>query len=219
MNSFDIIGPIMIGPSSSHTAGAARIGRIGLEILKERAVKADILLHGSFAKTYKGHGTDRALVAGIMGMSPDNPDLRDSLSLAEKEGLLVRIRTGKIDGAHPNTARLHLTGESGRQIEMEAASTGGGNVRVTSVNKMTVSFTCEKPTLIVLHHDVPGVIASVAEMVSKNGVNICSFHLSRGEKGGMAVMTLEMDSVKKGQIFDNIMDIPEVRSVTYLASV
>ena len=106
MNVFDILGPVMIGPSSSHTAGAARIGRITLALLGAPAVKADIFLHGSFAKTYKGHGTDKALIAGIMGMSTDDSRIRRAPELAREQGLAVTITTGDIDGAHPNTARV-----------------------------------------------------------------------------------------------------------------
>ena len=108
MNVFDILGPVMIGPSSSHTAGAARIGRITLALLGSPAVKAHILLHGSFAKTYKGHGTDKALIAGIMGMATDDPRIRQAPELAKEQGLAVEIETGDIDGAHPNTARITL---------------------------------------------------------------------------------------------------------------
>ena len=128
MNVFDILGPVMIGPSSSHTAGAARIGRITRTLLGAPAVKADILLHGSFAKTYKGHGTDKALIAGIMGMATDDVRIRQAPELAKAAGLKVHISTGDIDGAHPNTARVTLTDANGRQVSLLGSSIGGGNI-------------------------------------------------------------------------------------------
>ena len=141
MNVFDILGPVMIGPSSSHTAGAARIGRITRTLLGGPAVKADILLHGSFAKTYKGHGTDKALIAGIMGMATDDVRIRQAPELAKQAGLDVHISTGDIGGAHPNTAKVTLTDAKGRQVSLLGSSIGGGNILVTEVNGMEVSLT------------------------------------------------------------------------------
>ena len=141
MNVFDILGPVMIGPSSSHTAGAARIGRITLALLGAPAVKADIFLHGSFAKTYKGHGTDKALIAGIMGMATDDSRIRRAPELAREQGLEVNIATGDIDGAHPNTARVTLTDAAGSTVSLLGSSIGGGNILVKEVNGMEVSIT------------------------------------------------------------------------------
>lgn len=193
MNVFDILGPVMIGPSSSHTAGAARIGRITLALLGAPAVKADIFLHGSFAKTYKGHGTDKALIAGIMGMSTDDSRIRRAPELAREQGLAVTITTGDIDGAHPNTARVALTDADGNRVSLLGSSIGGGNILVTEVNGMEVSITGQHTTLIVLHRDAPGTIAAVTEVMAEAGVNICNFRLSRQQKGGDAVMTIEID--------------------------
>ena len=190
---FDIVGPVMIGPSSSHTAGAARIGRIAYALLGEKAVRADIRLHGSFAKTYKGHGTDKALVAGIMGMKPDDPRIRKSLELAKEQGLEVSIRPEFFENAHPNTALIILIGENGGQVRVQGASVGGGNILITEVNGMPVEITGQYATLIVLHRDAPGTIAQVTELIASLGVNICNFRLSREQKGGTAVMTIEVD--------------------------
>ena len=176
---FDIVGPVMIGPSSSHTAGAARIGRIAYALLGEKAVQADIRLHGSFAKTYKGHGTDKALVAGIMGMKPDDPRIRKSLELAKEQGLEVSIRPEFFENAHPNTALIILIGENGGQVRVQGASVGGGNILITEVNGMPVEITGQYATLIVLHRDAPGTIAQVTELIASLGVNICNFRLSR----------------------------------------
>lgn len=219
MNVFDIIGPVMIGPSSSHTAGAARIGRIARELLGEEPVAADIRLHGSFARTYRGHGTDKALVAGILGMYQDDARLRDSLALAQRQGLAVAISTVELEDAHPNTAVLALTGASGRQVSLRGASVGGGNVRITQVDGLTVEFTGQYATTIVLHRDVPGLIASVTKVMGEAGVNICNFRLARNQKGGLAVMTIETDNAPDEALAAAIARLPHVERVTMLAAI
>ncbi len=195
MNVFDILGPVMIGPSSSHTAGAARLGRIARELLGTEPVKAEIRLHGSFARTYKGHGTDRALAAGILGMQTDDPGLRDALITARERGLSISFQTVELDDAHPNTAWIILEGSQGQKISMIGSSIGGGNILVTKLNGMDVYITGEKETLIVFHKDVPGIIAQVSEVAALAGANICNFRLSRQERGGEAVMTIELDGI------------------------
>ena len=216
MNVFDILGPVMIGPSSSHTAGAARIGRITLALLGAPAVKADIFLHGSFAKTYKGHGTDKALIAGIMGMSTDDSRIRRAPELAREQGLAVTITTGDIDGAHPNTARVALTDADGNRVSLLGSSIGGGNILVTEVKGMEVSITGQHTTLIVLHRDAPGTIAAVTEVMAEAGVNICNFRLSRQQKGGDAVMTIEIDGSFGPELNQKIKVLPNVFSSTML---
>ena len=216
MNVFDILGPVMIGPSSSHTAGAARIGRIALALLGAPAVKAEILLHGSFAKTYKGHGTDKALIAGIMGMSTDDSRIRNAFEIAEKSGLDVSITTGEIDGAHPNTAKITLTDAAFNTVSLVGSSIGGGNIRVTEVNGMEVSFTGQNTTLIVLHKDAPGTIAAVTDVLSGAGVNICNFSLAREKKGGRAVMTIELEEKFGPELNEQIKGLKNVYSSTML---
>ena len=212
MNVFDILGPVMIGPSSSHTAGAARIGRITLALLGAPAVKAHILLHGSFAKTYKGHGTDKALIAGIMGMATDDPRIRQAPELAKEQGLAVEIETGDIDGAHPNTARITLEDAGGRSVCLLGSSVGGGNILVTEINGMEVAVTGQQTTLIVLHRDAPGSIASVTEVMAEAGANICNFRLSRQKRGGEAVMTIEVDGTFGPEINERIKTLDNVFS-------
>ena len=202
MNVFDILGPVMIGPSSSHTAGAARIGRITRTLLGAPAVKADILLHGSFAKTYKGHGTDKALIAGIMGMATDDVRIRQAPELAKEAGLEVHISTGDI--------------ANGRQVSLLGSSIGGGNILVTEVNGMEVSLTGQYTTLIVLHKDAPGTIAAVTEVMAEEGINICNFRLSRQKKGGEAVMTIELDGKPSPEINKKINTLPNIYSSTML---
>lgn len=216
MNVFDILGPVMIGPSSSHTAGAARIGLITRALLGKPAVKAHIFLHGSFAKTYKGHGTDKALVAGILGMQTDDERIRFSFDVAKEEGLEIEIETGELEDAHPNTAEVVLTSADGQQVSLRGSSIGGGNILVTQVNGMEVSLTGQHTTLIVLHRDAPGTIASVTEIMAAQGVNICNFRLARKAKGGQAVMTIEIDGNFGQELNEMIKKLPNIYSSTML---
>ena len=216
MNVFDILGPVMIGPSSSHTAGAARIGRIALALLGAPAVRAELLLHGSFAKTYKGHGTDKALIAGIMGMKTDDSRIRTAPELAAQQGLDISITTGDIEGAHPNTARVTLLDRAGHSVSLVGSSIGGGNILVTEVNGMAVSITGQYTTLIVLHRDTPGTIAAVTEVLSSADVNICNFSLSRQKKGGQAIMTIEVEGNFGPELNEKIKGLPNIYASTML---
>lgn len=216
LNVFDIIGPVMIGPSSSHTAGAVRIGRVARALLGAEPVRAEILLHGSFAKTYKGHGTDKALIAGIMGMATDDESIRFSPRLAAEAGLQVSIRPTEIDGAHPNTALITLEDKTGHTVSVQGASVGGGNILVTKVNGMDVQITGQYNTLIVLHQDTPGTIAAVTELLAEGQVNICNFRLARQKKGGVAVMTIEMDGAFDPALNARIEALPHILNSTML---
>ena len=138
---FDILGPVMVGPSSSHTAGAVRIGRMARTLLGGNVVKADIGLHGSCAETGQGHGTDRALVAGLLGLQPDDLNIPHSFELAAEQGLKFRFHTIQLREAHPNTAVLEVENEAGNRLHLQAASTGGGRIRVDQLNGVEVSFT------------------------------------------------------------------------------
>lgn len=210
MNVFDIVGPVMIGPSSSHTAGAVRIGYAAGLILGKPPAEAEILLHGSFAKTYKGHGTDKALIAGIMGMMPDDQRIRSSLELAGKAGLKVTIIPGSIPGAHPNTARITLTAADGEQVTVQGASVGGGNILINQINGLPVEFAAQCDTLIVIHRDIAGVIAEVSQYIGELGINISNFRLSRSEKGGIAIMTIEVDGQVEPFMNEHIMQMPHI---------
>ena len=219
MNVFDILGPVMIGPSSSHTAGAARIGLVTRALLGKKPVKAHIFLHGSFAKTYKGHGTDKAIVAGILGMKADDERIRFSLDVAKKEGLEIQLETGELDGAHPNTAQITLTAADGEKVSLRGCSIGGGNILITRGTGMEVSLTGQNPALIVLHKDAPGTIAAVTELMAEYGVNICNFHLAREAKGGLAVMTIESDSHFSSELNERINGLENIYSSTMLERV
>ena len=219
MNVFDIIGPVMIGPSSSHTAGAARIGGVARALLGAQPVRADIGLHGSFARTGRGHGTDKAIVAGLLGFAPDDTRLRNALDIAAEQGMQVEIHPVEIDGAHPNTALLHLETAGGRTLEVQGSSVGGGSIRITSIDGMEVQLTGERPTLIVVHQDMPGIIAAVTVTVAGWQLNIGSFRLTRQSRGGTAVMALEMDGAVGQEVAAAVSALPHVMHVTLLQPV
>jgi L-serine dehydratase len=209
----------MIGPSSSHTAGAVRLGQLARKILGERAVKADIQLSGSFAQTYRGHGTDKALIAGIMGMFSDDERIRNSLDIAAEEGLEFSFRPQDIPGTHPNTARIILTGENGAGCEIQGASIGGGNILVTEINGMTVSVTGQYNTLLILHRDKPGTIATVTNFMAYSGINIGNFRLSRPKKGGEAVMTIEVDGDVPEDLIHSLRILPNIINVILIREI
>ena len=216
MTLFDIMGPIMVGPSSSHTAGAARIGLITRRLLGEPPVSARLLLHGSFAATGKGHGTDRALVAGLLGLAPDDPDLPRSFALAKEAGMEVAVDTVTLRGAHPNTVVLQVAGAGGRSMEVNASSLGGGRVRVNAIDGLEASFTGDHPTLIIRNEDRPGAVAEVSAALSRRQVNIAAMQLYRNMRGGLAVMVIESDQPIWGAAVDELRGLPGIVSVTYL---
>lgn len=217
MNVFDIIGPIMIGPSSSHTAGAVRIGLMSRLLLGSSAVKAHIKLHGSFAKTYKGHGTDRALAAGIMGMQPDDERIRRSLRIAESIGLTIVFEPTVIPDAHPNTAEITLTDAEGKTVCIQGASVGGGNIVITKIDGMEVKITGQSPTVIVVHDDVPGMIAAVTDRMAQHKLNVYKFNLARDRKGGTAIMSLQVDGrLLEGSLKQSIENITGVTKVIFI---
>ncbi len=213
MNIFDIIGPVMIGPSSSHTAGAVRLGRVANKLIDHRKlIRTEITLSGSFALTYKGHGTDRALLAGIMGYHSYSPEIRDALEIAKKRGIEYSFLKQNIKGAHPNTALIHYYTEDGSEGTMQGASTGGGNILVHQIDGMDVFFNGDNNTIIVMHHDKPGVIAAVTHVMHWEyaDLNICSFHLSRESRGGNSIMTIEVDSMPPEDLIEKIRKIEHV---------
>jgi len=216
MNIFDIMGPIMVGPSSSHTAGAARIGRITRRLLGCRPSRAELLLHGSFAATGAGHGTDRALVAGLLGMAPDDARLPDSFRLAAEQGMEVSIATAQFRGAHPNSVLLKVEAPDGRRMEVLAASLGGGRVRVESIDGLAATFSGELPTLIIRNEDRPGMVAEVTAVLSQRQVNIATMQLYRDMRGGLAVMVIESDQPIWSAAVDELRKCPGIVRVTYL---
>lgn len=205
---FDIIGPVMIGPSSSHTAGAVRLGKIAGKILGERAVAARIWLHGSFAKTYRGHGTDRALLAGILGFATDDARIREALEIAAARGVAYAFEATDLgESAHPNTARITLTGESGRCTTVEGASVGGGNILVSRIDGFDVEMTGRYYTLATVHEDRPGVIMGVTQVLARQAINVAFMRVSRKTRGAQALMILEVDDAISDAVAKEVVGV------------
>lgn len=216
MNIFDIMGPVMVGPSSSHTAGAVRIGLITRRLLGLQPTGVDLILHGSFAATGKGHGTDRALVAGLLGMQPDDPRIPMSFALAREAGMTLSLSAAALRGAHPNTVILRVRDAGGRTLEVNASSLGGGRVKVNAIDGMDASFTGDYPTLIIRNEDRPGQVAEVTAVLSRRSVNIATMQLYRDRRGGLAVMVIESDQPIWREAVDELRTSPGIVSVTYL---
>ena len=214
MRLFDVLGPVMIGPSSSHTAGAARIGYTAQKLLGDLPVKADIGLYGSFATTGKGHGTDRALVAGLLGLRPDDPRLPDSFAMAQQQGMQFTIHPVELRSAHPNTAVLTLTSRTGRVLSMRAASVGGGRIRVTEIDGVPADFGGDSNTLIIHNEDTPGCIAEVTTCLAMRRINIASMQVFRAGTGSYAVMVLECDSHIPHPLECQLARLPGILKVT-----
>lgn len=217
MNIFDIMGPVMVGPSSSHTAGAVRMGRVARHLLGTQPSKVEILLHGSFAATGSGHGTDKALVAGLLDLAPDHPDIPHSFQFAQELGMIVHLSSIELPNAHPNTAILRMTHpEDGRILEVCASSLGGGRIRVNSIDGMEASFSSEYPTLIIRNEDKPGIVSDVSYLLSTNHCNIATMQLYRDRRGGLAVMVLECDNPIPRRMIKVLQDLDGIVRCTYL---
>lgn len=193
MNIFDILGPVMVGPSSSHTAGAVRIGLITKKLLGSVPVKADIVLSGSFAATGVGHGTDKALVAGLLGMDTDNILIPESFDIAREQKMEFTFSKQNIRDAHPNTALLSVKAASGRTLEVQASSLGGGRIMINKLDGIQINVTGERPALIVHNLDQPGHVAEVTSLMAHKSINIATMNVYRDKRGGYAVMVLETD--------------------------
>lgn len=216
MNIFDILGPVMVGPSSSHTAGAVRIGLITRRLLGSAPVKAVITLSGSFAATGVGHGTDRALVAGLLGMSPDDIRIPDSFEIARKQGLDFRFIEREIRDAHPNTAYLDVIDATGRTLGVQASSLGGGRIMVNKLDGTQIDVTAERPALIVHNIDQPGLVAEVTSLLAGESINIATMNLYRSKRGGDAVMVTEVDQNIPDSLVEYLKTVDGIIKVTCL---
>lgn len=215
MNIFDIIGPVMVGPSSSHTAGAVKIGYVSRKLLGEPIKEVSILLYGSFLATGRGHGTDRAIVAGLLGMLPDDDRVPYSMEEAEKQNVKVTFGEATLKEAHPNSVVLQMKGKSGRELEVVAASLGGGRIKICMIDGLDANFTAEHPTLIVHNLDQPGHVAEVTSMLSHKAINIATMQLYRDGRGGNAVMILECDKEIPEEAIKWLEHLEGVNKVTY----
>ncbi|MBP3542022.1 MAG: L-serine ammonia-lyase, iron-sulfur-dependent subunit beta [Clostridia bacterium] len=217
MDLFDILGPVMVGPSSSHTAGAARIGLITRLLLGAEPAQARIGLFGSFQKTYKGHGTDKALIGGLLGMAVDDERLRDSLRIAGERGLQYSFYNAEARDAHPNTVIMDVDGVDGRHICVKAASVGGGEIVVEAINGLEAGFTGHENTLVVTQKDAKGMIAQISSILSANALNIATMKVFRRSVGGEAMVIIELDGNAEPGLLECLEKMPGIYHVAYVA--
>ncbi len=215
MNLYDIIGPVMVGPSSSHTAGAVKIGYVSRKLMAQPIVKAQILLYGSFLATGKGHGTQIAIVAGLLGMKTDDSRIPESFRLAKEAGMEISFGEAELKDAHPNSAQLILTGADGKGLEIVGESIGGSRINIASIDGLSANFSGDYPTLIVHNLDQPGHVAEVTSMLSHKSVNIATMQLYRAGRGGHAVMVIECDQEVPGESIQWLSHLEGIEKVTY----
>jgi L-serine dehydratase len=210
---FDIIGPIMVGPSSSHTAGAVRLGRLGLAMFGQKPQKALIELHGSFAETGRGHGTDKALVAGLLGLETDDPGIRESFDLAKQQGLdfeFAEVDLG--EDAHPNSVRVTLTAGNETFVFI-GCSTGGGMIEITNIEGYPVNLSGEYDTLLVISEDQPGTINAITGWLLNKKINVAFLKVGRNQRGGEAIMIIETDQRIPDYLVEFVSVFPWVKTV------
>lgn len=216
MNIFEILGPVMVGPSSSHTAGAVRIGYVCRKLMGEKIVTADIGLYGSFLLTGKGHGTPQAIVAGLLGMTPDDARIPDSFEIAKAQGLKFTIGEAKLKEAHPNSVLLKLTGESGKELEVIGESLGGSIINIAQIDGLPANISGDYPTLIASNMDVPGMVAKVSKVLFNAKINIAQMHLYRASRGKNSVLIAECDQEIENKTLNDIRDLDGIMKVSYL---
>lgn len=215
-NIFDILGPVMVGPSSSHTAGAARIGMVARQLFGRQPERATVYLHGSFAATGKGHGTDKALIAGLLGMMPDDMRIPSSFEVAHEEGMEFTIQNKDIKEAHPNTAQIIMEAEGVPTMKIQAYSIGGGRIRVCKLDGIDVNFSGESCTLIIRNVDEPGRIREVATALSNAEINVATMQVFRDKRGGTAVMVVETDQIVPAKAIRELESKPGIIRVKFL---
>ena len=218
MDLFDILGPVMVGPSSSHTAGAARIGLITRLLLGAEPSQARIGLYGSFQKTYRGHGTDKALIGGLLGMAVDDERLRESLRYADEQGLKYSFYNADARGSHPNTVIMDVDSADGRHVCVQAASIGGGEIEVQSINGLEAGFSGHENTLVVTQKDTKGMIAQISSVLSASSLNIATMRVFRRSAGGEAMMVIEIDGDADQTLIDCLSAMPGIYHVAYVAA-
>ena len=217
MDLFDVVGPIMVGPSSSHTAGAVRMGYVAGCLLGEPVRKAEILLYGSFYATGEGHGTRKAIVAGLLGMKPDDTRIPDSLAIAAEQEIDITFGEAQLKEAHPNSVELILRGVSGRTLEIVGESLGGSRINIARIDGIATNFSGDYPTLVVHNLDQPGHVTEVTSMLAHKSVNIATMQLYRNSRGGEAVMVLECDQEIPRDSIKWLSYLEGIQKVTYLS--
>jgi L-serine dehydratase len=210
MDLFAVIGPVMVGPSSSHTAGAIRLGLLARAAAGFAPARALIELHGSFAETGRGHGTDRGLVAGLLGWPPDDARLPEVAAYAAAAGLSVEFRRADLGQVHPNTVRLLLEGPAGERAVIQGSSVGGGAVHLTELDGWHVELAGLYETLLVAHRDRPGVVAAITGRLAAFGLNIATMRVARRARGGDAMATVELDHAPPDRVMDELNVLSEI---------
>lgn len=216
---FDVVGPVMVGPSSSHTAGAVRLGALARAVAGGDIASASITLHGSFASTGRGHGTDLALVAGLLGLAPDDPGIKDALAYAERAGMRVSFTEADLGDVHPNTASIEMRTRSGQTIRVQGSSLGAGDVEVTLIDDFPVRLTGELPAIVVEHHDQPGVVAAVSARLAAESINIASMQVFRERRAARALMVIETDEPVDAATAQSIASVEGVTGVRVVPAV
>lgn len=216
---FEIMGPVMIGPSSSHTAGAEKLGKAASSIWGRNFDAVEFYLHGSFAKTYKGHGTDKALVAGILGMNADDERLKESLEIAESRGIKVYFIEADLGEVHPNTVKIVIKDKGNIQFILTGSSIGGGNIVITEVDGSALEISGQYPVIIATYKDVKGMISKITGVIAGNQLNIATLKVGRESKGELATTVIETDNAAPQGIVDEIMQIENVYSVRILNAI
>ncbi len=214
---FEVIGPIMIGPSSSHTAGAVRIGRFARVALLGKAISAEIHLYGSFAKTYRGHGTNLAILGGLLGMFPADERIRDAEKIAEQENLKFEFLPSTAQKHHPNTAGIYLLGLEGKSVYVEGCSIGGGEIIITRIGQYELEIRGKKPTLLVEHEDKPGMIGYITTLLGEQDVNISSLKLSGSPAGRKyKLLVVECDEAIPSQVRKSLGCMREITKINWI---
>ncbi|GLO65954.1 MULTISPECIES: L-serine ammonia-lyase, iron-sulfur-dependent subunit beta [Oceanobacillus] len=214
---FDIIGPVMVGPSSSHTAGAARIGKAARNLFGKQPKWAKIHLYESFAKTYRGHGTDFALAGGLLGFETDDPRMNDALKIAKDQGLDIEFIEDSASADHPNTARL-IIGDENDQQELMGISIGGGKVEITELNGFELRLSGNHPAILIMHNDRFGAIASVTRILAKHEINIGHMEVNRKDIGKEALMVIEVDQNIEDPILKELKAADHIISISKIVS-
>ena len=216
---FDMIGPVMIGPSSSHTAGVVRIAKAAIKVLGGTPDNSEITFYNSFARTYEGHGSDRAILAGLMDFETDDKRIKESIEIAAQKGLKYHFKSvGNASTLHPNSIRLNLT-KGNKQIEVLGESKGGGIINIAEVNGFKADFSANLHTIIIFAGDVKGSVAFIANVIAHDDCNIATMSVSRKGKNDMACLVIEMDSGIKPVTFEYLKSLSWVKEVIYIPDI
>ncbi len=216
---FDMIGPVMIGPSSSHTAGVVRIGRVARRLLGDKPDEAAIVFYNSFARTYEGHGSDRAIIAGLLDYKTDDKRIKDALDIATTEGLKYTFRSiGNASALHPNTIRLNLR-KGERAVEVVGESKGGGLINIAEVDGFKADFSASLHTLVITARDVKGSIAFISDVLAHDDCNIATMSVSRKGRNDLACLVIEMDSGLKPVTLQYLRSLDWIQEIIYIPDI